>query len=192
MPEIEQSKKEKVYKIALMGSAFRDKEIPADLAEKSQQIGREIARNNCILVTGSCMGLPHEAVLGASEEGGMILGFSPAANLKEHIDPPLSYPHPPKGMTLIYTEMGREGRTPLLVRNCDAVIFVRGSVGTLIEFSLAYHMGKIVGVLEGTGRVSEQIPEIFKNIGKDTGTVLILEPDPKTLVKKVIEALNSK
>ncbi len=192
MSETKQTKKEKVYRIGFMGSAFRDKKIPADLAESSREIGREIARNNCILITGSCMGLPHEAVLGASKEEGMILGFSPAANLKEHIDPPLSYPYPSKGMTLIYTEMGKEGRTPLLIRNCDAVIFVRGSVGTFIEFSLAYHMGKIVGVLEGTGRVSEQIPEIFKNIGKDTGTVLILERDPKTLVKKVIEALDSK
>lgn len=182
----------KTYKIGLMGSAYRDKKVPDDLAEKAREIGREVARNNCILVTGSCMGVPHEAVLGASEQGGTILGFSPVSNIQEHTEPPLSYPKPPKGMVLIYTALGREGRTPVLIRNCDAVIFVRGSVGTLIEFTLAYHMGKAVGLLEGTGRVTEKIPEIFDYVGKDTGTVLISDSDPKNLVEKVIKVLQSK
>lgn len=180
------------YRIGVMGSAGRGKKLPETLLEKAKELGREIARSNCLLITGACMGTPQEAAIGASEENGIVLGFSPASNLKEHTEPPISYPLPTKNTILIFTGFGKEGRIVLSSRNCDAVIFIAGSVGTLTEFSLAYHMGKVIGILEGSGGISDKISEIAKSIQKDTGTVLISDPDPKNLVRKIIETLKKR
>lgn len=86
------------FKIGVMGSAGRNRKLPKGLLKKSREIGREIARQGCILITGACMGLPYEAVIGAGESGGLVIGISPAASLKEHIEPPLSYPASVKNM----------------------------------------------------------------------------------------------
>lgn len=182
------------YRIGVMGKAGRGKILPEDLLLKAREIGREIARNDCLLVTGACMGTPDEAAKGADEEGGIILGFSPAATLKEHLEPPISYPLPPKNCILVLTGFGKEGRNVLAIRNCDGVIFISGSIGTLNEFSLSYHSGKLIGVLERVGGISQKLPEIFQYLKKekDTGSILVSDSDPKKLVKKVIDTLKKK
>lgn len=180
------------YNIGLMGSAGRGKTLPQHLLQKAREVGREIARNGCTLVTGACMGVPHEAVLGAREEDGIVLGFSPAANLKEHIEPPISYPMPPEGMILVYTGIGKEGRIVLTIMNCDAAIFCAGYAGTLNEFASAYQRGKIIGILKGSGGIADKLVEIAAATNKDTGAVLIEEANPKVLVSKVIEAVKKR
>ena len=95
------------FKIGLMGSAGRGINLPKDLLAKAKEIGREIAKNDCILITGSCMGTPHEAAIGAGEEKGLSIGISPCSNLKEHINSPTSYPLSPENMVHIYTGFGQ-------------------------------------------------------------------------------------
>ncbi|MFV2004813.1 MAG: protein containing YHS domain protein, partial [Gammaproteobacteria bacterium] len=58
--------------------------------------------------------------------------------------------------------------------------------GTLGEFSIAYDEGKLIGVLQGTGGIADTLPEIVKNIEKDTGASLIYESDPVQLVEKLL------
>lgn len=180
------------YKIGVMGTAGRGKQLPEELLNKAREIGREIASNNCILITGACMGVSHEAAIGAGEEGGLSVGISPSANLKEHTEPPMSYPAPPKNMIHIYTGFGREGWNVIAVRSCDAVIFIAGHSGTLNEFSVAYQLGKVIGILEGVGGISERIQEIANLIQKETGAVLVSDSDSENLVKKVIKEIEKR
>lgn len=180
------------YKIGVMGSAGRGIKLSKELLEKAREIGRQIARNGCILITGACMGTPHEAAIGVGEEGGISIGISPSANLKEHTGAPMSYPTPPKNMVHIYTGFGREGRNVVAIRSCDAVIFIAGHSGTLNEFSIAYQLGKAIGVLEGSGGISEKIPELMDFIKKETGAVLVRDSNPKNLVKKVIKEIEER
>jgi len=180
------------YKIGVMGSAGRGKKLPENILDKAREVGREIAKNDCILVTGACMGTPHEAAIGAGEEKGVSVGISPSSNLKEHTEPPMNYPAPPQGMVHIYTGFGREGRNVITIRSCDGVIFIAGSSGTLNEFSIAYQLGKVIGILEGVGGISEKIPEIIKSIKKETGAVLVSSSDPQELVKRVIEEIEKR
>ena len=180
------------YKIGVMGSAGRGIKLPRELLEKSREVGREIARNGCILITGACMGTPHEAAVGAGEEGGLTIGFSPAATLKEHIKPPISYPPPPKNSIYIYTGIGKEGRILLSIRNCDGIIIIGGGLGTLIEFSIAYYQGKVIGILEGTNGIAEKIPEIVKTIKKETEAMIIFDSSPKNLVRRIIKLLKKR
>lgn len=62
--------------IGVMGSASGP--IDTAVAGLARELGRAIARAGCTLITGACPGLPQEAVLGAAECGGLVLGISPA------------------------------------------------------------------------------------------------------------------
>jgi len=75
----------KRFKIGVFGSAA-GKEVDEKLRISARLIGQQIAEAHCILVTGACPGLPHEAALGADDVGGLVLGFSPAMNLADHIN----------------------------------------------------------------------------------------------------------
>jgi len=63
-------------KVGVMGGAS-DVERPEHLA-KAHSLGRAIAENGCILITGACPGLPLSAACGAKQAGGTVIGISPA------------------------------------------------------------------------------------------------------------------
>ena len=67
--------------VGVMGSAGGT--IPSEVIERCYKLGQEIAKRGCIMVTGACPGLPHEAVRGAKSEGGTVIGISPGHNLRE-------------------------------------------------------------------------------------------------------------
>jgi hypothetical protein len=50
--------------------------------------------------------------------------------------------------------MGREIEN---IRSCDVIIFAGGRSGTLGEFAIAYDEAKVIGVLEGTGGITEHL-----------------------------------
>ena len=54
--------------------------------EKAKELGKEIARQGGILVSGATTGFPSWVVEGVKEEGGMSIGFSPAKNEQEHVE----------------------------------------------------------------------------------------------------------
>jgi len=181
------------YKIGVMGKASRSKGMPDKLAKAAKTVGQEIARQSCILVTGACMGVSHIAAKAASNEKGLILGFSPAKDLKGHIEPHISYPYPPENMELVFTGYGKVGRNVLSISECDGVICIGGGMGTLNEFSIAAHEGKIIGILEGLGGFVEKIlPEIEDQVSEKAGAVLIKDKNPKRLVKKVIQEIQKR
>jgi len=176
------------YKIGVMGKAGRSKDLPKILIKNARIIGKEIAKQGCILITGACMGVSDIVSKSASREGGLVLGYSPSKNLKEHIEPPISYPSPTKNMELIFTGYGKIGRNVLSIIGCDGIIFIGGGIGTLNEFSIAYHEGKVIGILEGVEGVTDKVFGMQKDF-KDSGTIIIKDKNPKRLVKRIIEAI---
>src|SRR5215831_9394554 len=108
-----------------MGSASG----PGDssIAGLCRQVGRAVAARGCCLLTGACPGLPHEAVLGAKEVGGHVIGISPAVSLKEHVE---TFESPYEEYdVLIFTGLGLMGRELINIRSCDIVIVVGGRSG---------------------------------------------------------------
>ena len=59
----------------VMGSAGGD--VPESAREKIYVIGAEVGRRGYTLVTGVAPGLPHDSVLGAKSEDGLVMGISP-------------------------------------------------------------------------------------------------------------------
>lgn len=173
--------------IGVMGGAFEylDKAIKA-----SYRIGKEIAKQDCVLLTGSTTGIPYASTIGANENNGLSIGVSPASNAKEHIE---KYKKPLDGYdTIIYTGMGYNGREPILTSSCDGLIYISGEFGTLIEFGQGFYSGKVLGVLTGVGGISDNIENILSNIKSSFGSSIIFETEPEKLVLKVIKEIENK
>jgi len=167
--------------VGMMGSAGG--ELSKDTIQRVRCLGSCIARRGYVLITGACPGLPHEAVKGAVEEKGVVVGISPALNLEEHV---IKYHCPTRGYdAIIYTGSGLMGREIENIRSCDVVIFAGGRSGTLGEFAIAYDEGKVIGVLEETGGITEHIDNIVNMVNKDTGAIVCYDSDPEKLMDKL-------
>jgi len=168
----------------VMGSAGG--EVPESAREKIYDLGAEVGKRGYTLVTGIAPGLPHDSVLGAKSEGGLVIGISPAQSFTEHIK---RYNSPTRGYDIIvYTGSGLMGREVENIQTCDAVVIVGGRSGTLGEFSIAYDQAKIIGVLEGTGGIADHVSDLVKVINKETGARVIGHPDPIKLVHLLEQA----
>lgn len=179
-------------KIGVMGSGLEkggDK-ITKKAKKLGYELGKEIAKHNCILVNGACFGIPYIASKGAKEADGMVIGVSPAENLHEHIH---KYKFPTDVYDILfYTGFGFKGRNVVNVSNCDAIIVVSGHVGTLNEFTIAFDEGMVIGVMLGSGGIADFIDDIIKIASKKTGATMIYDKDPHKLLKKVISAIRRK
>lgn len=89
---------------------------------------------------------------------------------------------------MIFTGFGLKGRNVPFVRTCDGIIAISGRIGTLNEFTIAYDEGKTIGILKGTGGISDRIEDIVDKSGKEGGKV-IYESDPHLLVAKITKVL---
>lgn len=157
-------------------------------SQLSYELGRAIAQHDCAIVTGACPGLPYDAVRGAKDVGGLTVGVSPGLNFAEHT---IKYNSPWEGFdVIIYTGSGLMGREITGVRSCDIVVLAGGRSGTLGEFSIAYDEGKLIGVLQGTGGISDHVAKLVEVIAKDTGAQIIYDGDPDRLIDALVE-LNS-
>ena len=152
---------------------------------KAYLLGRAIARAGCVVLTGACPGLPFEAMKGAKNENGITLGISPAIDEREHREryySPVDYTD-----LIIFAGSGFMGREVTNIQSCDMVIICGGRSGTLGEFSIAYDQGKVIGILEGTGGIVDEIRTIIRVIHKPTGSRIIFDTDPEHLVKRLIQ-----
>ncbi len=176
--------------IGVMGGAS-PQEIDPAVARKAEEIGREIARQGYVLITGATTGYPFYACKGAQGEGGLSIGISPAKNLHEHLE---RY-HLPAGYmdVIVYTASGFNARNATNISTSNAIITIGGRAGTLNEFTAAYDTGKIIGVLHSSGGISDGIQDILKHCKKKSSTAVIIEDDdPVALVKKVVVELEKR
>lgn len=167
--------------VGVMGSAGG--RLDEKVREPVRRLGAAVARRGYVLITGACPGMPHEAVKGAKAEGGFVVGVSPALNLEEHVT---KYHSPTRGYdAIIYTGSGLMGREIENIRSCDVVVFAGGRSGTLGEFAIAYDEGKVIGVLEGTGGITQHLRKIISFVNKDTGAIVCYDSDPERLLDKL-------
>jgi len=171
-----------LIKVGVMGSAGG--KMDEDILERCKELGRTIADEGCAILTGGCPGLPHAAVLGCKERGGITIGVSPALSIQEHVS---RYNSPTDNIdVMIFTGSGLMGREIIGVRSCDIVIIVGGRSGTLGEFAIAYDEGRMIGVLTDTGGVADHIDEILEVIKKPTGSRMFFDDDPRKLVERCV------
>ena len=154
-----------------------------DALEKAKELGREIARQGAILVTGATTGFPLWVAMGAKEMDGVSIGFSPAASEREHIEVyklPIDYLD-----LIIYTGFGYPGRDLLLTRCVDAVICGCGRIGTVHEFTIAFEESKPIGIFEGPWEMGGELEEIVAKSHRPHEKIVVGD-NPKKLVEDVI------
>lgn len=151
--------------------------------DKAKELGREIARQGAVLVTGATTGFPLWVAMGAKEAGGISVGISPAASEREHVE---VYKLPLDYMDLvIYTGFGYPGRDLLLTRSADAVVCGCGRIGTIHEFTVAFEDKKPIGIFEGPWEMGGELEEIIQK-GHRENPKIVVNPDAKILVEGVI------
>ena len=169
-------------KIGVMGGATGV--MSPDTLAKAHELGRAVAQAGCVLVTGGCPGLPQASACGAKEYGGLVVGISPGLSLDEHI---YKYGSPTEFHdVLIFTGSGLMGREVVNIRSSDIVVIVGGRSGTLGELAISYDEGKLIGVLTGTGGISDMVQDILTACAKDTGARLVYDDDPRRLVDELL------
>lgn len=152
--------------------------------DKSHELGRAIAGNGAILITGGCGGLPLAAACGAKQEGGLVVGISPGLSLDEHVN---KYSSPTEFHdVLIFTGSGLMGREVVNIRSSDIVVIIGGRSGTLGELAISYDEGKLIGVLTGTGGISDMVHDILAACAKETGARLVYDADPRHLIEELL------
>jgi uncharacterized protein (TIGR00725 family) len=172
--------------IGVMGSA--DDALPEGISrklrEKAEQLGRAIADKDALLLTGATTGLVHLVAQSAHEAGAFHIGISPGNSEGEHVE---KYDLPTDACdAIIYTGFGLKGRNVVLVRSCDIVLIIAGSMGALNEFTIAYDEGKIIGCLTKTGGVADEASRIIEAFQKPTKARIFYDDDPLRLIDKCL------
>lgn len=176
------------FKICVSGAAETGHCGP-DAFKLAEEIGREIIRHNGVLVTGATTGFPYWAAKGAKEEGGVVIGLSPAVDEKQHVqvyDLPLDYHD-----LIIYTGFNYSGRNLILTRSADAVIVGCGRMGTLNEFTIAFEDAKPIGILEGEWETDDLIKTMIEKShrAEERKDKIVFASEPKDLLDKLIEVI---
>ena len=174
--------KQEKYEIVVSGAA-QISHCCKNIERLSKEVGKEIARQKCNLVTGATTGVPYFSALGCKEVGGFNIGFSPATSEAAHLKT-YKLPLVPFDI-MIYTGADYTGRNIIMTKSADGVIIICGRMGTLHEFVTAFEIQKPIAVLEETGGIADKLREIATGPHRGVKKI-IYEKDPKKLVEKLI------
>ena len=155
--------------ISVIGSSNPATREHVELAE---EVGRELARRDIMVVCGGLSGIMEAVCRGAKSEGGTTSGILPgraAAEANSYVDIP------------IVTSMGYS-RNVIVVHTGEAVIAVGGAFGTLSEIGHALSDGiPVVGL--------KTWPLTTNGDGVDIRGSIILAESPADAVDKALAAV---
>jgi len=196
-------------KIGIYGSAISESDTAM---QKATNLGEILSEKDVILITGACGGVVYEIVRTAFEVGKTeIWGYSPELNRK---DQESAYPDtdiniyaklfyvPQDYRRLFYVEEGKElnadrkarlkYRNVISVAKCDGAIMTAGRWGTLNEFTILHDLGKVIGILTGTGGIADELESLHKKINKPSNAIVVFDNSPEVLVDKVLNELDKR
>ncbi len=152
-------------KIGIFGRTKADNK---KIISKAKEIGRIIASNNHVVVTGGTEGYPHVVALAAIQAGGKAVSYAIGLSISDHsqfhnID--LSQ------YTNVIFQKKYFNKKLLYVDNylrsldmCSAVdmaIIIGGRVGTMYEITILSGMSKDIFILKGSGGIARQTIKKF-------------------------------
>ncbi len=146
-------------------------DVSPQIAGIAEEVGREIARRNAVLVCGGLGGVMEAACRGAAAEDGLTIGILPGDNRRD-ANPYVQIP--------IVTGIG-SARNAAVVKSSQAIIAIDGSYGTLAEIGFALQSGiPLIGL--GTWSLSIE--------GRADKNIIIVE-NPRDAVDKAISLINN-
>ena len=155
--------------ISVIGSS---NPVTREHVELAEEVGRELARRDIMVVCGGLSGIMEAVCRGAKSEGGTTIGILPgraAAEANSYVDIP------------IVTSMGYS-RNVIVVHTGQAVIAVGGAFGTLSEIAHALSDGiPVIGL--------KTWPLTANGDGVDITASIIQAESPSDTVDKALAAV---
>jgi uncharacterized protein (TIGR00725 family) len=174
-------------KIGVMGSVAEA--ASSKIAKAAHALGKAIAARDLILLTGATTGLVYLVGKTAHDVGAFHIGISPGENEHDHVE---KFGLPTDACdAIVYTGFGLKGRNVVLVRSCDIVLFIAGSIGSLNELTIAYDEGKVIGCLIGTGGVADEAQQIVARLQKKTQAWIVSDENPAQLIERCLEVIKA-
>jgi len=185
-----------LYKIGVFGSAAGATD---EILSKAKQIGKKLGEEKCTVITGACMGLPYAAAYEAKTTGAKVWGFSPEHNWEgqKQFTPEnqIEYDkiiYTPENFILKNNSIARKKyRDVVSTGHCDGAIIISGRWGSMNEFTNLVDMGKVIGVLTGTGGIADELPRLYELLKKKkpSAAIVIFNDNPKKLVEEVLDKI---
>jgi uncharacterized protein (TIGR00725 family) len=173
------NKKENIIKISVIGGSRVDSEI----YNLAYEVGKEIAKNGAVLISGGLTGVMEAACKGASKEGGLTIGILPTVDensANKYVD------------IKIPTGIGY-ARNLIVVLSSHAVIAVNGSSGTLSEISYSLTFNKpLIGLKtwEITPYYSKNAPGIIRAETAKEAVTLAIKAAKEQIRKTLSQSLS--
>jgi hypothetical protein len=163
-----------MIQIGVIGGGKTDK-ITQDIAT---EVGREIAKSGNILVCGGLGGVMEASAKGAKEERGITVAILPGI-IKDDAN---------KYMDIKIITGMNHARNAIIAWSADAIIAVKGSMGTVSEIALALKMDKPVIVIKN---IEERVnmAEISEKFQLQKKYNLHFVEDAKTAVELALKCL---
>ena len=145
----------KNVQIGVIGS-MADIKLNNSLIRLAKDLGKEIAKNNAVLVfgfEGDFDSLPAMAAKSAEEDSGKTVAFVWGNQVQDL-----------KGLRSLQIVTGQQrggGREFSFILSCDAIICISGGSGTLMEIAMAYQAGIPVVALKKSGGWSTKLANTF-------------------------------
>lgn len=158
--------KEKKRFIAVIGGS----DCTPEEARLAEEVGRELARKDVILVCGGLDGVMEAACKGTSAGGGLTIGILPGGS-RQTANPYVQIP--------VVTNLG-EARNVIVVKSAEAVIAIGGGYGTLSEIGHALR--------NGTPVVGLNTWSLSRNDRPDNS--IVLAKNPADAVNKALNMVN--
>ncbi len=187
------------FKIGIYGSSAGELDVATS---KAKELGRLLGeyKEEIIVITGACSGIPYVVAYAAAKHGVEIWGYSP----KLDIDGQKQFT--PHDDVSIYTKLiyvphdfsyanddlvSKKYRNVVSTANADCGIIISGRWGSLNEFTNLIDFGKTVGVLTGTGGIADELEVLSKKISKKGQGKVIFESDPSRLLEQIMKCLST-
>lgn len=184
-------------RIGVYGSAAG--QLDDQFYKTSRELGRTIASRGHSLLFGGCHGLPYEAALGFhdvlrgdSTNGVGVVAYSPGVDLEDHLN---RFKFPEGGIDkfefLSQENRSRENAFCMKLRNvycvaaCDAAIMISGRIGTMNEFTIAYDLGRNIGLVLGSGGFADRAMGLVEALGKKSKSAIVCAESPETIIKEL-------
>ncbi len=172
------------YQIGVIGSAGPEEYPKGGKPDKrifdiSEELGRLIAQNDMILITGGKGGIMEAACRGAKSENGITVGVVRGKDRNtsnEFVD------------VEVVSGMDGCGEESMLILMCDALIGVGGGAGTLQELAIAYRNAKLTILIDTVPGWSRSLSGKYLD-GRKT-TLFRKAKTPQKAVKMLLKELN--
>jgi predicted Rossmann-fold nucleotide-binding protein len=160
------------------------------IIDKAKEIGKIIAANNHVVVTGGTNGYPHAVALSAIQAGGKAISYATGKSMSDHSqyhDADLS-----KYTKIIFQKkyfnnklLGIDNylRSLDMCLNVDMAIVISGKVGTMYEVTILSGMSKNIYVLDKSGGITGNTIKEFIKEGHKTKSKILFFKNSKELNK---------